>query len=173
MGTISRTRIIAGLVALLPMLAFAAACPVCGGGVVKTATVTDITNAPSKNLCVWNRSMCGNLLQGTDSVICTRCWLAHSKLLDGWERATESADSFQQPLRAAIRSVPLPPPESLRSRVVFTQSFAEKRFADSVAFWCVDSASIQDSLRTYCVTNRLRFNAETNRIAGQIYVRIE
>jgi hypothetical protein len=172
----SKRKVIFGLVALalvLPLLAFAAACPVCGGSVVKTATVVDDTNAPSRNLRVWNRSICANLLYGSDSVICTRCWHAHSKVVGRWERAAESAGSFQIPLRAVIRDVPLPSADSLRSHVVFTQTFAKNTFADSVAFWCVNSQSIQSGLRAYCTTNRLHLSTETNRIAGQIYVRIE
>jgi len=166
---------IVGLVALvlvLPLLAFAAACPVCGGSVVKIATVVDDTNAPSRNLCVWNRSICANLFYGHDSVICTRCWHAHSDTLGKWERSSESPTTFQRPLRVVIGGVPLPSSDSLRSRVVFTQTFAKKT-TDSVAFWCVDSQSIQSALRAYCATNRLHLSAETNRIAGQVYVRIE
>jgi hypothetical protein len=172
----SKNEIIVGLVALmlaLPLLAFAAACPVCGGSVVKTARIVDDTNAPSKNLCVWNRSICANLFYGANSVICTRCWHAHSDTLGKWERAAESPESFQKPLGTVIRGVPLPSPDSLRSRVVFTQTFAKKTFTDSVAFWCADSQSIQSGLRAYCTTNRLHFSAERNRPVGQIYVRIE
>jgi hypothetical protein len=169
-------KVIVGLVALvlaLPLLALATACPVCGGSVINTATVVDDTNAPSKNLCVWNRSICGNPFYGAESVICTRCWHAHSDTLGKWERASESPTTFQRPLRVVIRGVPLPSSDSLRSRVVFTQTFAKKTLRDGVAFWCVDSPSIQSGLRAYCATNRLDFTAETNRIAGQIYVRIE
>ena len=133
----SKRKVIAGLAALvclLPLLAFAAACPVCGGRVVKRAAVADDTNAPSKNLCVWNRSICANLFYGADSTICTRCWHAHSDTLGKWERASESPSTFQRPLRVAILGVPLPSSDTLRSRVVFTQTFAKKTFTDNVAF---------------------------------------
>src|SRR5690242_1593997 len=65
-----------------------AACPVCGGPLVKIGTVTDDTNALSKNISVWNRSICANLLYGDDSVICTRCWHAHSEFTGTWQRAS-------------------------------------------------------------------------------------
>ena len=177
MSTASKTRIVvaavAGFALLLPLLAFAASCPMCGARTVKLATVADDTNAPSKNLRVWNRSICANLLYGPDSDICTRCWHAHSITSGNWERASELPASFQRPLRAVIRGVPLPSPDGLRSRVVFKQTFAKKTFTDTVAFWCADSQNIQSLLRAYCATNRLHFSAETNRLAGQIYVRIE
>lgn len=172
----TKRKVIVGLVALvlvLPLLAFAATCPVCGGSVVKTATVVDDTNAPSRNLFVWNRSICGNLLYGPDSIICARCWHAHSKLVGRWERAAESPASFQRPLSPPIRGVPVPPAEALRSKVVFTQSYDKNRFAESLAFWCVNSENVLANVRGYCATNRLTFTAKTNRIAGQVYVKIE
>ena len=163
----------AAFVLLLPVLAFTAACPVCGGRVVKTAMVSDDTNAPSRNLCVWNRSTCANLLYGSRSVVCTRCWHARSEFLGKWERASESPSSFQKPLSSVIRGVPVPSADSVRSRVVFTQTYAKKRFAESVAFGCVDSESVLSCLRGYCAANRLTFSAETNRMPGQVYVKIE
>ena len=156
-----------------PMLAFPGTCPVCRGRTANIRTVTDETNAPSRNLCVWNRSVCANLLYGPDSVICTQCWQARSPHLDRWERASEIADSFQKPLGPVIRGFPLPPSDRLRSRVVFTQAYANARFTESVAFWCVDREGVLAGLRGYCATNALTFSAETNMIAGQIYVKIE
>src|SRR5205807_2354800 len=110
---------------------------------------------------------------GSDSVICTRCWLAHSKLVGSWERASELAASFQRPLSPCIYGVPVPSEASLRSRVVFTQRYARKTIVESVAFWCVYHESILAGLRGYCATNGLRLSAETNRVAGQVYVKIE
>ncbi len=174
----ARQRIIAAiglivLVLVLALLKSGFACPACGGRIVKTATVTDDTNAPSKNLCFWNRSVCANLLYWPDSLICTRCWLAHSDLVGNWERASESPASFLRPLSSTIRGVPLPPPSSIHSRAVFTQSYGKKRFAESLAFWCVDNENLLAGLRGYCATNHLKFSAETNRLAGQAYVKIE
>ena len=163
----------AARVLLVPLLGFTSACPVCGGRVVKTRKVANDTNAPSRNLCLWNRGICANLFYGPDSVICTRCWHAHSELMGKWERASESPASFQRPLTPAIRGVPVPPADAIRSRVVFTQTYDKKRFAESLAFWCVDSESLLASIRGYCATNRLTLTAEANRIAGQICVKIE
>ena len=163
---------VAACALFVPLLAFTSACPVCGGQVVKTGTVTDDTNAPSRNLCVWNRSSCANLAYGPDSVICTRCWHGRSKLLGKWERASESPASFQRPLSPAIRGVPVSA-DSVRSCVVFTQTYNNKKFAERLSFWCMDSESLLASLRAYCATNRLTLTAEANRIAGQVYVRIE
>ena len=171
--TIIATSVVAALVLVLLLQAFAAACPVCGGRVVKTATVNDDTNAPSKNSCVWNRSICGNVLYGPDAVLCTRCWHAHSKLLIKWERSSELPASFHRPLGSAIRGVPIPPADAVRSGVVFTQTYAKKTFAESVSFWCVDDEHLLASLRGYCTTNHLTFSFETNRIAGQVFIKVE
>jgi len=177
MSATSKTRItlsaVGVLVVLLPLLTFAAACPVCGARTAKLATVADDTNAPSKNLCVWNRSICANLFYGPDSEICTRCWHAHSTTAGKWERASELPASFQRPLSSAIRGIPIPSTNDLRSRAVFAQTYTKKAFAESVAFWCTNSESVLTSLRGYCATNRLTLSVESNRLAGQVYVRIE
>ena len=177
MRTTSKTRIavsaVAALVVLLPLLAFAASCPMCGARTAKLATVADDTNAPSKNLCVWNRSICANLFYGPDSDICTRCWYAHSTTAGKWERASELPASFQRPLSSAIRGVPVPSTNDLRSLVVFTQTYTKKASAESVAFWCTDSESVLARLRGYCATNRLTLSVESNRLAGLVSVRIE
>lgn len=175
--TAKRVLAVVALVAALAvagsMLAFPGKCPVCSGRTVKVRTLTDETNAPSRNVCTWNRSVCANLIYGPDSVICTQCWLAHSPLLDRWERASEIVDSFQRPLNPVIRGVPVPPSDRLRSRVVFTQGYAKARFTESIAFWCVESDGVLAALRGYCATNALACSVETNRIAGQVYVKIE
>jgi len=114
-----------------------------------------------------------NLFYGPDSVICTRCWHAHSELMVSWERASVLPASFQRPLSPAIRGVPVPPADAVRSEVVFTQTYEKMKIAESLAFWCMDSKSLLASLRAYCDANGLTFTAETNRIAGQVYVKIE
>lgn len=149
-------------------------CPVCGGPVVKTGTITDDTNAPSKNVCVWNRSSCGNVLYGPNSLICTRCWYARSdfsELVDRWAFASESPASFQRPLSPAILGVPVPP-DAVRSGVVFRQTYEKKEFAESMSFWCVDSESVLAGVRAYCATNGLTFTAMRNRLPGEAYVDI-
>jgi hypothetical protein len=106
--------------------------------------------------------------------VCTRCWHAHSKILNKWERASESPASFQRPLGSVIRDVPVPSADSLHSEVVFTQTYAKKTFAERVSFWCVDNESLLSGLRAYCGTNHLTFSAETDRrMPGQVYVKIQ
>jgi hypothetical protein len=165
--------LVAACVLMVVMLAFPARCPICGGRIVKMGTVTDDTNLPSRNLCIWNRSICANPFYGPDSAICTRCWHAHRALTGNWERACESPASFQKPLSSAIQGVPLPPADAIRSRVVFTQTYDKKRFTESVAFWCVGDESLLARLRSYCTATQLTFHVESNRIAGEVFITIE
>ena len=44
-------------------------CPVCGGAVVAVEQVQDDVSKPSRNIAVWNRSICGNELFGPGATI--------------------------------------------------------------------------------------------------------
>lgn len=177
MNSITKRRVakvaVLAVALLLPLLLFAQTCPVCGGSVVKVGALKDDTNKPSRNLCVWNRSICGNVLYGADALICTRCWYAHSHLGGDWERSIEDAEGFRHALSLSLRAIPLPSNDTLRSPVVFTQTYGKKRFTESVAFWSADKESTLSSLRAYCAADHLMLTVETNRIAGQVYVKIQ
>ncbi len=157
---------------LVPLLVLPVTCPICGGRLVKTAAITDDRNAASRNLCVWNRSVCANMLHGPDSVICTHCWHARSERVDKWERASESIAVFQKPLSPAIRYVPVPPADAIRSRVVFTQTYDKMKFTESLSFWCVNDESLLTRIRDYCKTARLMFCAATDQKTGKVNVEI-
>jgi hypothetical protein len=152
------------LALVLPLsgaLLLASRCPVCGGKLARAGSLNDDTTAPSRNICVWNRSICGNLLYGPDSVVCTRCWYARSPQLRQWERRLGDPDGFRQPLRPEVRRVPLPTGDRLRYSAVFWQAYADKAFTDGVAFWCADDAALLSRLRDYCTTSHLTLTAET------------
>lgn len=165
--------VIVAFMLVAPLLARPVSCPVCGARTSKLATVADNTNAPSRNLFIWDRSVCGNVLFGPDSAICTRCWHANSGVSKQWERASESIASFQRPLSVAICGVPVPIAKNIRSRVVFTQSYRQKALIEGVSFWCAENERDMATLRRYCTTNRLGLIIESNRLPGQVYVRIE
>lgn len=131
-------------------------CPHCGGSLTKVGLVKDDESKPSKNISVWNRSICGNVLIGADSPICTQCWLAYSKLLKRWERSIESRNAFRKPLAEAIQNVPLPSKKDIASLVVYSQSITGTNVMESVSFWCSDRSEVIAGLQSYADTNKLK-----------------
>jgi hypothetical protein len=121
----------------------------------KVSDVFDDPSKPSLNLSVWNRSSCGNLLYGDDSVICERCRQAYSTTMQSWERSSELPDSFQRPLGEGIRKFPLPPAKVITSRVVYSQTWTATQKDESIAFWCVQSPELISAFRDYARQNGL------------------
>ncbi len=166
--------ILAVVVSLSAALVVTWRCPVCGGWLVSAAKLSDDTTRPSRNLCVWNRSICANLFYGPGSVICTRCWYAHSPRSRRWERSIAYSDGFYHPLRPEIRGVPVPGGDRLRGLAVFSQVYAHGAFTDSVAFWCIDNAGYITGLRHYCTTNHLTLTDErAASMPGDVYIKIQ
>ena len=163
---------VVGLLVLIRMLG-TEFCPVCSGPLAKVGTIADDISKPSRNLCVWNRSACGNVLHGADSLVCTRCWHAGSHLVGDWERSIENPNGFRRPFSPTLRAIPLPSGDSLRSRVIFTQTYSRKRFTENVTFWASNSESLFYSLRGFCLANRLVLTLQTNPITREVYVKIQ
>jgi hypothetical protein len=124
-------------------------CPICGSKLTTVGAVTDDTTQPSKNLCIWNRSICANQFYNDQSSICGQCWSSHFDLLNCWERSSELPASFHHPLAPAIANIPLPPKSSIKSLVVYSQKMENTKFSDSVHFWCVNNADTIQALRKY------------------------
>ena len=161
------------LCSVLPGLA-ADACPDCGGKLTKVGNVADDPTKPSKNISVWNRSICANMFYGDDSLICTRCWLSYSKQFQRWERSSELPDSFRRPLSPAIRGFPVPPAKNIKSLVVYSQQITGAQMSESVAFWCSDSADLIAGFRAYARKHGLSIRVEMQgHVPKQIYVAIE
>jgi hypothetical protein len=149
-------------------------CADCGGTLAKVGAVHDDTEKPSKNLKVWNRSICGNPFYGPDSVICTDCWLSYSELLDRWERSSALPDSFRRPLSKAIRDCPLPRAEDTKSGVVYSQWIETRRVTESVSFWCTDSVGFISQLREHARGQNLSLRVDQHgRIAKEVFVVME
>src|SRR5678815_1593472 len=108
-----------------------------------------------RNISVWNRSICGNWIYRGSSPLCIRCWHARGDALwpgqpRHWERSSELADSFHRPLGSAIRQFPVPAPNQTKSGVVYSQRFVCTKPAESVLFWCIDSAELLATFGPYC-----------------------
>ncbi len=143
-----------------------------GFGFVATGAGT--VAQPSKNLCVWNRSIRGNLLFDENSIICTQCWLSYSQVLQHWARRSESADCFHRPLSTAIRNLPLPPAKDFRwGGAVYSQEIADERVTESVSFWCRNSADLISGFRAYARKHNLSMSVEKGQDPKEIWVLIE
>ncbi len=151
------------------------ACPLCGGALAKVGSITDDRSKPSLNVCVWNRSSCGNMMFGGDSVICTRCWQAYSEPMKKWEHGSEFPDSFYRPLSAAVREFPLPPAADLHSGVDYYQYFSNGKWSESICFWCTDSADLINGFRSYAEEHGLSMQVDHRGypIAKQACVTVE
>lgn len=136
-------------------------------------SLNDDRTAPSKNLCVWNRSVCANPFYGDQSLICTQCWLSSSKLLNQWERSSELPESFRPPLSASIRAFPVPTGKDIKSRAVYCQEIVSARVSESLTFWCSDTTNLIASLRTNAVKHNLSLTVELQgRVEGEVHVAI-
>lgn len=148
-------------------------CPVCGGAVVAVERVKDDVSKPSRNLDVWNRSSCGNLLFGPGSMICPHDWYAYSALSKKWELSLEDPEGFALKLDGRIQSVPLPEKGKIRSRVVYSQSIDGEGVVHSVLFWCDTDQSYLERLREYAKRAGVNVKIEGEKLPGQTYARAE
>lgn len=151
-------------------------CGVCGGPVAEVSSIMDDTSKPSRNLSVWNRSICANLLYGAESRICTRCWHAWSSVSGAWSRALEDPREFQKPLHPSILRFPLPAAGDVKSRIVYAQEFDGGCRRESVGLWCVNDPQYVSRVRTYARERKLSLRetrSEGYGFGGQIYVNAE
>lgn len=149
-------------------------CPDCGDTLIDLATAQDDTDRPSRNLSIWNRSICGGLAHGPGSVICTNCWLAYRTYFGSWDRASELPDSFNRPLTAAIRNCPLPAPEDRKNRIVYSQEIKLEAVNESVFFWCTPTGDFIPRLRQYAEEHDLSLRVELQeRIPEEWFVIVE
>lgn len=143
-------------------------CGVCNGPVVSIASVTDDRTKPSRNIKVWNRSICANLTYSGDSLICTRCWHAYSPYMPGtWQRALERPEGFQQALSFAIAQFPLPSNDNVHSLVVYYQSWDGSVCDEEVMFWATDDDQYLSRAEKFAEANGLVLAIERDRGAKE------
>ncbi|HEV7402361.1 MAG TPA: hypothetical protein VGO11_05520 [Chthoniobacteraceae bacterium] len=152
--------VIAALLIFSPQAKATTGCPLCGGKLAKISSLRDNPSKPSRNLAVWNRSVCGNLGVSAKDVMCTRCAIAHFYFDQQWRRSSELPASFWHPLADSIRKFPLPSRKSLRSAVVYTQQYKDGRTIEEIAFWCRTSPEVIKPLRKYARTQGLWINGD-------------
>jgi len=144
------------------------ACLVCGRKLSRVEELVDNTSKPSRNLSVWNRSDCGNLMIDSDSLVCSHDWYAYSPVLKKWSLSVEDPNGFSIPLDERIRDFPFPPPQSIRSRIVYSQEIVEDTVTHSVRIWC----KTDERYLTKLLANRknVSIEIERNRLPGESYV---
>lgn len=148
------------------------ACGSCGGSVELIASVADDTSKPSRNLSVWNRSVCGNILYGEDDVICTQCSHAYSSMLKAWSLSLQDSRGFQKPLASSILDLPLPTGTNVKSSIVYSQECDVSNRTESVAFWCLDDQNYLAKAQAYADEMNLVLKIDRKeRFPSQVYLR--
>jgi hypothetical protein len=145
-------------------------CPICDGLLIPAHRIALEPNQPSKNVSVWNGSICGNLIFGADSPVCSQCWHAYSVTLNKWLRSSELPDTFYRPLSNRIRNVPLPPAKDTHGSIIYLQELLPGR-EESVSFWTVNDTGTLSKLRKYADENQLILTADQHgSMAGDVFV---
>ena len=119
-------------------------CPVCGGKVTNVERLKDDLGKPSRNIEIWNRSMCANLLLG-GALVCTKCWLCSYFYEEDWKRMSELRDSFIPPIDKAIHDFPLGTVEA-----TYDRRFAVTDLTDSMEFGWDGSEDHLSAYKDYC-----------------------
>jgi len=152
----------------------AEACPLCGGDLIRVGDVVDDRSKPSRNLCVWNRSICGNYFYEDDSKICKQCWHSYNEKMKRWEMSSEQVDAFRQPLTTDITNVPLPTAKDITSLVVYSQKISDGNVKESVGFWCNNNDDYRVRLTKYTSDHALSItNYEADSQKNQSHITIE
>jgi hypothetical protein len=77
-------------------------CPVCNKKTFEVTTQKDDPSKPSKNIDVWNRSVCATLSYGKGSYICMNDGYAYDASLKTWKLKLNDRDGFAHPLVAGV-----------------------------------------------------------------------
>jgi len=135
--------------------------------------VQDDPSKPSRNIAMWNRSSCGNLLFGPGATICPHDWYAYSAELEKWELSLEDPKGFALAMDGRIRDLPLPEKGKIRSGVVYSQSIDGDKIVHSAGFWCDTDESYLDRLNDYAKRAGINVKIERERTLGQTYATAE
>lgn len=147
------------------------ACPACHGPVVPVDTLIDDALRPSRNLAVWNRSICGNLFFGGSAPYCTACNYAYSPVLSGWMLSSEDRSAFRRSLSPTIATVPLRPGSQVTSRIVYSQRFSGGAWVDSIGLWCIEDAGYLEQLARHAAANDITLSKRHYLSkSGEVYV---
>ena len=150
-------------------------CGVCGGNVVPISSVADDRIKPSRNISVWNRSICANPFYRDSDVICTKCAHAYSTMLKAWSLALQDSGGFQKPLHVSILDFPLPSSSNVTFGIVYRQTLAASNRTDSVSFWCLDDEQYLAIIQRYSGSSglSLRETKGNGRLTNQVHVLAE
>jgi len=148
-------------------------CPVCGTETLLVSEQNDDTSKPSRNISVWNRSMCGSSMFKGDSSICPKDHYAFdASMMKWWILALENKDGFALPLEKAVYDFPVT--EKANSRVVYYQHFINKdTVRHSLHFWCETDHSYFQVIREYAKKSGLNLEIEVDRRENRSTVMVE
>jgi len=150
-------------------------CPVCKRELVDVTKQKDDTSKPSRNIGIWNRSMCGNRSYGDGSLMCLHDNYAYdATLMNRWGLALENRDGFAIPLAKAIYNFPLPIDENIKSRVVYDQDFKTlSSVTHSLLYWCSTDKRFFKKVKAYSKEHGLALEIDKNRKPGESIISVE
>ena len=145
-------------------------CPICEGELVDVTQQKDDQSKPSRNLAVWNRSVCANPFFHEGSLICLRDGYAYEFQLEHWELSLEDRDGFAHPLDKAIYEFPLPIAERIKSRVVYSQRFVDLGEVEhEFGLWTSNDDDYFDKISNYSDENGIDLSIEPYPDRGEVY----
>ena len=148
-------------------------CPVCRAAAVDTTSQKDDLSKPSKNLEVWNRSICANPFYGKGSYICPKDGYAYEAGFKTWNLSLNDHDRFAHALAGGIRSFPLPAERNITSGVVYSQEFTDlSSVKHSLLFWCTTDTGYFKKIRAYAEINALSLGIEKGSTKKQSIIRV-
>ncbi|EDM25985.1 hypothetical protein LNTAR_19347 [Lentisphaera araneosa HTCC2155] len=144
------------LIIFISLLGFASdkqviRCIACKEICSQTIDIKDDISKPSKNITIWNRSMCPNF--HSYGFICPKDFYAYSSYEKQWNLSTVNKDAFTIKLNSSIYNVPIP--KQTINLVVYDQTITKKKKNESLCFWIkIDETYIQE-IKKYCQQNDL------------------
>jgi hypothetical protein len=166
---------------LLPILALLASnyiyalpnCPICGTETLLVSEQKDDTSKPSRNISVWNRSMCGNSMFKGESSICPKDDYAYdASMMKWWMLSLENKDGFSLPLKNSVYEFPVS--AEADSRVVYSQQFITKdTVRHSLSFWCKTDNDYFQVIRNYAKKSGLDLEIKVDRRENRSFVTVE
>lgn len=141
-------------------------CPSCNKECTPIFEIKDDVTKPSKNLSVWNRSMCASLIFYTH--VCKEHFYAYCLTFKKWELSLEGKNAFPIKLHKSIHQMPIS--KKPRYRVVYSQEIYEKRREDSVAFWFIHDEKYIHYVKDYVKANNLEMRLEEKKDKDESYV---
>ena len=131
-------------------------------------TVKDDESKPSKNITIWNRSICGNF--HSYNQICKNDFYAYSSSDEKWILTLDNKDGFPIKLSLDIYNAPLA--QKVTSLTVYMQEITNDEKIETLFFWFKTDYNYIQKVKKYCKDNNLEYKIDLNRKNEKSFIRI-